>query len=449
MIRSLVHLRKLGTVSVVLAFAVAVLAACAPDAGQQPQPMPTEVLATETPIATSTLAPTGVATEPPATATPSVPGTQRVSVWWPESLAPLENDTAAEELSQQLSAFQSENSQLTVQFRLKRVEDVGGIMSTLRTANAVAPGAMPDLTLLRRSDLLTAAQQGLIQPLAGRLSPAVVEDLHDIALELGSIGGELYALPYTLEVLHVAYPPSRAALVDTSYDTLLSERIAFMFPAGRTSGINNVLLLQYLADGGAISENGSLVVDADALQTTLSYYEQAVALDAVDPNVLEYLRPTDYVGLIAGAGSGLGAVSSTLYLDLISSGIDLRAASIPTHGGTPTTVADGWMWVLTTSDADRQTHALRFLNWMLDIDRQARYASVIGMLPSQRAALRQLPYPEYATFIGVLLDNAILPLSESESGTAARAMQSALAAVLTGQRSAEEATRDVLNQLAS
>ena len=428
--------------SLLLLMALLVLAACAPDAAQQP--LQTEPVPSDTPDA-PTLEPL-LATE---TLAPTEPGPQRLAVWWPETLAPLDNDTAAEVLSEQLSAFQSENTSVNVQFRLKRVEDVGGIMSTLRTASAVAPGALPDLTLLRRDDLLIAAQAGLIQPLGNRLSPAVLEDLQEVAIELGSIGGELYGLPYTLEVLHVAYPPSTAVLPATSYDVLLSERVPFVFPAGRTSGINNVLLLQYLAGGGALSDTGTLVVDAGALQSTLAFYEQAVELGVVDPSVLEYVSPSDYIGLMASADTGLGAVSSNLYLELVDSGIDLRAAAIPTESGHPQTVVDGWMWVLTTSDADRQTQALRFLNWMLDANRQASYTSVIHMLPSQRTALRQLGYPEYVTFVSELFDNAILPLTETESGAAARAMQTALASVLTGQRTAEEATRDVLNQLNS
>lgn len=415
--------------------------ACAPDAAQQP--LPTAPPATSTPEP-PTVAPSLVA--PTETPVATEVGPQRLTVWWPEPLAPLDNETAAEVLSEQLSAFQRETSNVSVELRLKRVEDVGGIMSTLRTASAVAPGALPDLTLLRRDDLLVAAQAGLIQPLGGRLSPAVLEDLQNVGIELGSISGELYGLPYTLDILHVAYPPSSSAMPSTSYDTLLSEQIPFIFPAGRTSGINNVLLLQYFADGGALSDSGSLVVDANALAQTFAFYEQAVELGVVDPLVLEYVTPSDYIGLLAGADQGLGVVSSTLYLELLDSGIDLRAAAIPNAEGSAQTVADGWMWVLTTSDADRQTQALRFLNWMMDANRQANYASGVHMLPSQRSALRQLAYPEYASFSGELLSNAVLPLTEAESGAAARAMQAALATVLTGQRSADEATRDVISQ---
>ena len=99
--------------------------------------------------------------------------------------------------------------------------------------------------------------------------------------------------------------------------------------------------------------------------------------------------------------------------------------------------------------ADRQARALRFLNWMLDADRQRQYAEIVHMLPSQRTALRQMPDTAYVDFVNTLLANATLPLAQSESGAAARAMQNALASVLSGQHTADDATREVMLGLSS
>lgn len=422
-------------------FVALLLAACV--AAPQPAQLSTE------PVPSETAPPTETAGPPTATLAPTEPGPRKLTVWWPEPLAPLDNETAAELLSQQLSAFQRENSDITVEFRLKRVENVGGIMSTLRAASGVAPGALPDLTLLRRDDMLIAAQAGMLQPLGQRVSQAIIEDLQEVGLELGSYNNQLLGLPYTLELLHVAYPPTMDAPPAWSLENLLAEEIPFIFPAGRTSGINHVLLLQYLAAGGAVSDTGGLVVDANALRGTLSFYEQAVELGLVDPITLEYVRPADYQSRLITEARGAFVVTSTMYLELVDAGVELGVGPIPTQGGVPLTVQDGWMWVLTTSDAERQERAIRFLNWMLDAQRQTEYAHVIHALPSQRTALRQLRYPDYAAFVDELFSSAILPLTESASGATARAMQSALAAVMTGQRTAEEATRDVLNQLNS
>jgi hypothetical protein len=86
---------------------------------------------------------------------------------------------------------------------------------------------------------------------------------------------------------------------------------------------------------------------------------------------------------------------------------------------------------------------------MLEADRQGEYSQSVHMFPSQRRAFRNWFANDYAAFVGRLLDNATLPLPESQNSTAARAMQNAFTAVLLGARTAEEATQDVLDQLAS
>ncbi len=403
-------------------------------------------LATETTPTPSLATATQAVPAVTPTVSPTPAGPLDVVVWWPEALAPLDNETAAELLSEQLSAFQRENDDVAVEFRLKRVEDVGGIMSTLRTGSAVAPGALPDLTLLQRDDLLIAVEAGLVQPLDARLSPALLEDIQEIGLALGTVDGQLYGLPYTLEIEHVATLPETPEVDRWRLDRLLAEDIPFIFAAGRTTGINDVLLLQYLSAGGALSETGSLVMDADALESTLNFYERAAEQGIVDPIVLEYVQVSDYTDLLLDGSRGAAVVNSSLYLALADQGVRLGVAPVPTIDGLPRTIANGWMWVLTTSDAERQARALRFLTWMLDAGRQADYARVVHMLPSQRTALRQQTDPAYAAFASDLLASAVLPLTESESGAAARAIQNAFVAVLTGQRTAEAAARDVMEQ---
>jgi ABC-type glycerol-3-phosphate transport system substrate-binding protein len=105
------------------------------------------------------------------------------------------------------------------------------------------------------------------------------------------------------------------------------------------------------------------------------------------------------------------------------------------------------MWVMTTSDAGQQEAAMSFLNWMMGVERQERYSSAVHMLPSQRTALNGLSDTDYATFVDGLLTRATLPLSDTGGGTPARVMQSALAMVIGGQRTADQATREVIAQL--
>jgi ABC-type glycerol-3-phosphate transport system substrate-binding protein len=419
-----------------------ILAACAPQAVQ-----PTSVPATES---VETLAPPTFTSAPAATTEPTdaASKTTTLNIWWPEPLAPIDNQDAADLLSEQISAFQTANRDVLVEFRLKKAQDVGGIMSTLRAASLVAPGAMPDLTLLRRSDMLSAAQAGLIVPIDERAEAAILDNMHPMVSALGRVNDRLYGLPYNVDVQHIAYQDDLDAPARWSFAEVLEKRLAFVFPAGRANSLSDVFLAQY-RDATGTRESNSLIVDADPLRALFQFYEQAVANKLVDPIVLEYILPDDYRGGLVQGSIPAGVVTSNLYLKMTASGASLSFASIPTQSGQPTTVVDGWMWVLTSSDAEEQVLALRFLNWMLDVDRQGRYNQAISMLPSQRTALRQWEDPSYATFVDALLNNATLPLSDTAGGATARVIQGALASVISGQRTAEQAAQDVVTQLAS
>jgi hypothetical protein len=86
---------------------------------------------------------------------------------------------------------------------------------------------------------------------------------------------------------------------------------------------------------------------------------------------------------------------------------------------------------------------------MLDAARQGEYSRTINMIPSQWAALETWTESPYIDFVQELLDKALLPLSDSEGGAIARAVQNALVAVLSGESTAAEATTDLIERLSS
>ncbi len=368
----------------------------------------------------------------------------RLMIWLPEPLYPVDDEAIANLLNTQFAEFETSQGNVEVEWRRKKVEDVGGIISTLRTASPVAPGALPDLTLLRRSDLVLAVQLGLIQPLEGRASSAILGDLYDAALRLGQVDGQLYGLPYMLETQHLIYRPP-LSLTGWSFADVLAQDVPFVFPAGGANGVNDVFLVQYLAalppDEAAQVTSGELPINAEALRSVLSFYQQAVESSVITPSVLDFTTPIDYAAFL---GEGTALVTSTTYLSLSARGEVLEFAPIPTASGNDATMLDGWIWVMTTTNAERQEMALQLMDWMMDAQRHGDYSAAVNMVPSQRSTLRRWDDAAYGDFVDVLLNNAFLPLSES---AATRAMQNALGSVLLGQRTADEATQEVLNQL--
>lgn len=392
---------------------------------------------------------------PPATATdtPALPVAEvtpeaaiMLSLWLPESIAPANNQAARLVLASQIDNFQAATAGVTVTTRLKKEVGTGSLISTLLTASDVAPGALPDLTLIRREDLRLAAQAGLAQPLDGQLSSALMGDFYPAASQLGQINGRLYGLAYALEIEHIAYQAPRMDFAD--FESVLTGGRPLVVPAGQVNGISDVFLVQYLAAGGSVVGNRLGALNVEALRTVLDFYEQAVVTGVIDPGVLNYPMPQDYqAGLVDGRIEA-AVVTSSMYLDLLTAGKDYEIAPIPTSSARASTLVDGWMWILTAKDANRQDAAWRFLEWILDAGRQGAYTRAIAMLPSTRAAMGNWGASAYSDFAGNLLANAVLPLDNTESDSTARALQNALVAVISGEQTAADATQDVVDQLA-
>ncbi len=391
------------------------------------------------------ITPTLSAVAPTPTPDPTPAGPITLSVWWPDALAPVDNQRAASLLAEYADAFRASQVDTLVNLRLKKAAGPGSIMETLRTAVSVAPSALPDVTLLRRSDLLAAARQGVIQPLQGQVASAILGDLYPVALELGRANNILYGLTYALDVQHMAYRPLVMSGSFARFQDVLEARQSFVFPAGVTLGLSDVFLLQYLAAGGTLNELNQGRPNTEALATVLAFYEQAVSDGIVAPSVLDYSTSADYLLDFSSRQLDAALVTSTQYLELLRGDSALDAAPIPLPDGDPSTVVDGWIFVVVTTDPTRQAAAFRFIEWMVDSQRHATYTRAVNTLPSLQSSLRQWDGGTYGAFVTQLLTNARVPLLDVNNPTL-RSIQNGFAAVISGQRSATQALDDIVSR---
>lgn len=385
-------------------------------------------------------------TQPPSPApstTPS-PANTTVRFWLPDTLAGLDNVDAGDVLAEQIGSFESANANIEVEVRLRSAEGAGGLLEALRHTAAVAPGALPDLTLLRYDDFRSAAQEGLLAPLnPADLPPLDTTYLPSIAA-MALVDEQFYGVPGTIELLHVAAPEDVRLPSSWRFDAVIDAGLPLLFPAAPPSGIADVFLLQYLTAGEADAIRDTLTLNEDALRATLRFYERAVDAELIPVDVLEYDIPDRYAGIL-GEDVPL-VVNSHMVLQALGRGETLSYGHIPTLTGEPVALADGWLWVITTGDPARQRTALRLLNWMLATERQAAYHLAIERLPAATAAQRQVN-AEYAAFIAPLLENMIIPSEAYREGALARALQNAYASVISGQSTANDALAALLAQM--
>ncbi len=427
--------------------------------GSQPAPPDSPVLSSPTGagvnhvVAPGLAAPRSAALDPLAVqATPVVQSTPEkavVSVWWPDELWPESNTDAATILNSQFELFRLTYASYDIDLRRKRSGGMGGILSTLRTAAPVAPGAMPDLVLLRRSDMITAAREGLIVPIEEWVPADLVgANLFPGTRALGEVNGELYGVPYVLVLHHALYRLSMFEEPPLTFDSVIEAGTPYLF-AGGVTPVSWTALLQYVAAGGRLVDDaGNATLNPDALVAVLNYYAQGVEAGVFDASLLEYDAASDYWNMFVTGEASIVSVNSRDYLELKDTVQNIGLMPVPTPSGLSLTMLDGWMWVVTTQNPDRQQRALAFLAWMMRVGQQGAFSEALGVVPSQVRALALWDDAAYADFAQALITTAIVFPEERRNNAAATALQRAISVVLRGA-SPDVAANDALASLES
>lgn len=371
-----------------------------------------------------------------------------LTIWWPDVLALDENNSFHPILAEQHDAFLANEENLNLEYRLKPVETIGGIMSTLRAASDVAPDALPSLTLVRRQNLLAAERIGLLQSLEGQVSSSIQGDL-DTALALGQVNNILYGVPYLLELQHFVYRPEDGVNYSSwTYEAVLERNQPFIFAGGHVGGLNDIFYLQYLNDGGRLDRDGLLTLNDEALNSLLTFYETASDSGLVDGFTMNFTAPRDYMNEFLNEEYNTVVFDSSTYLRLHETDRTLEIAPIPTSSGEASTIFDGWMWVLIATDEEEQAAAIRYLNWMMAAERQSEFAEAVYQIPSRKSALEfgLAGNADVEAYLA-LLENPILPVSDGEVGSLGGLIQEALTSVITLESTAEEAVDYVVSGL--
>lgn len=401
-------------------------------------------------LATATLTPTTAPTVIPATPTPepTSPGPTTLTIWFPDDLLPLQDETLSTVLQSEINEYATFEDRVQIELRRKTSADVGGIMAMLRSASSVAPGALPDITLMRREDVLEATEERLIQPLEGRIASSVIADLFPAALRLGRADDQLYGLPYLLDFYLYAYRDHGDPTPERwTFETVIDRNQTFAAPVVRANGMADILWLQYAEAGGSLPDGEALELTADAVSAVLTFYEQLEDANLIPRDMIEYATPADYADLLASGEIDSAVVNTGILRQLTEADPPLLYAPVPTLNGQALTSVDGWMWVIVTPNSERQVMAGRFLNWMMDSERHSTYAQAILMPPSQRSSLRRWHVAGIDNALMTsLLAESLPPQPDIGVSSAARALQTAWIDVLTGRLSALQATVNALEQ---
>ena len=369
---------------------------------------------TSTARATATLSPSLTETAP------SEPQVSSLRIWLPAQFDPGAEHPAAELLAQRLADFESEHD-LTIEVRLKKAEAEGDILSALSLTSAAAPDALPDLILLSRSELETAATRGLLHPIDGLSTSLDDPNWYSYSQQLGHIQNTSYGLPFLGDALVLIYYPELGQIV--SWEEVLSSDGQLVFPAGNSQGLVGLSL--YASAGGEILDTQGLpMLDQEILTRVLTLVDEGISQEIFSPSLANVTNETQTLQIYR-TGSANKAI--VWYLSYRPSE-DGALTPLPGLDQTAFSYATGWIWALAGANVENQQPAVELAEYLIADDFIGEMTRETGYLPTRPSIVEEGD----RTMTAVL--EAAYPMPSSDVlAVLGPLMQDALTRVLNGE----------------
>ncbi len=383
------------------------------------------------------------------TATPEN-GTTTLTLWTVEPVSPRAPGEAGEFMTKSLRAFERANPGIEVEPLLKKPSGKGGTLDFLRTARDAAPSVLPDVAVMNATDLSQAYADGLIQPLDGRLSRPIVQDLLPAARKMGTVNDRLAGVPIALEMEHSVYNTDVFTTTPLLWSHILSSSNRYLFPAKGVNGlVNDATLSQYFSAGGKfLDEQGNPTLDERVLRNVLDFYQQSLESGVINAELLEAATPEELWPVYLSSDAGAAQISVRQYLTDRETLENTAVAPVPVprEKDTPVAVTRGWVFVLVTSDPNRQSAALSLIEWFLSTSNNATWNSINKSIPTRDTAYQQLAGDDpYWVFLTEQLNTTQPQPAFSGYDQLGRIIQQAVEQVVSGEVTPEEATATAMD----
>ena len=424
-------MRRFIALSLLLALALNACGTLLPPASPSP-----------TPSLTATPTPEPLVTAPP----PPTPGGPRtLVVWLPPQFDPNSGAPAGELLKSRLDRFTSENPEITIEIRIKAASGPSNLLEALTAASRAAPDALPDLIALPRPDLEAAAALSLLRPLDGLTTVLDDPDWYAFAGQMAHIQNAAYGLPFAGDALLLAYHPSQVTLeADAGWTQIRDLGAGLAFPAADPQAL--VSLGLYQSSGGALFDaEGRPSLDLAGVETLFEFYAQASASGLMP--VADTQFQTDAQSWQAYR-EGRAALSITWASQaLAEASSDTNLLPLPGLDSQPFTLAAGWSWAVTSTDAGQQALAARLAEFLVDSQFLAEWTAAAGYLPPRPNSLPLWKDRPSQALAAQALESAHLIPSQDLLLALGPLMQEAVVGLLQGQITAPEAAQSVIEQL--
>ncbi len=395
------------------------------------------------PEPTQTQAAAATAAVSPA-ASPSATPNRPLTIWLPARFSPYTGKSGADLLKDRLAAYQAAHPQQQIEVRIKAETGPGGLLDSLSAASAAAPDSLPDLIVLPRTDLETAALKGLIYPLDTLSTASKDPDWYPYARQLMLVQGSTFGLPLAGDALALIYRPGQIPNVPTDWAGMGKLSVPVGFPAADPQAL--LTLAFYQAAGGKIQDSQQRpILQANALASVLSFYSDGLN-HGTFPAGNALSDSYDQVWQ-AYHDHKTNLVITWISHYLAELPPDSSVMTLPAPQKTPQTIATGWLLAVASPSVERRSSAAQLAEFLAQSDFLSRWTAAAGFLPPRPSALSAWPDHSLATLISQIELTAASQPGIDLNGSLGPLLRDAAVQVIKGQGDPQQIAQNTVQGL--
>jgi multiple sugar transport system substrate-binding protein len=343
-------------------------------------------------LANDTPTPTQMAGDDAVTPTPDM--TQAVettpepvtelTLWVPPEMDPNQETEASLLFASQLQLFSELHENLEIKVRVKAASGIGGLLDALTAASAAAPGALPDLIVLTRPDLESAALKELIYPLDGLTTIPDDSDWFNFTNEMALLQGSTFGLPFAVDSLVLLYRPDSISTIPATWEELIEDGIPLAFAAESDEALFQLAL--YQAEGGAIQDNQRRpMLEVDPLSEVFRLFQAGVSAGVFPVWLDQYQTPDQVWTAFMEGQTDLAVIWLSNYLHELPE--DTNVSPLLGMSAGVVSYGTGMSWAVATSVESRQRIAVELAEYLVQPEYLAAWSAAAGYIPARPSAL--------------------------------------------------------------
>jgi ABC-type glycerol-3-phosphate transport system substrate-binding protein len=264
----------------------------------------------------------------------------------------------------------------------------------------------------------------------------MLDDQFDFARALTELDGTTMGVLYQADLNHLVFDTIDVEEAPVDWRAVYSSTVPFVFsPAAPADGVNDVILIQYLALGGKLLNSADQpALDAETLTQALEFFQQARETGTVPRSVLDLTDATTAWATYRIGEAGMVQVPASLYLAERAGLSNAGFAAMPLSVQGVATVGHGWALALVTQEPARQQQAVALMEYLLSPENSGAWTRSARRLPTRNAAFDAWdPDDEYLPFVRNLLVHAEPAPNPDLAAAVGGPLSQALTEVLSGR----------------